>query len=318
MESTPLGGGFTPGVKIKMEIKKKNQVSTSRDEALKQPDQNKKNTEKIINTLFSPPAPPPLPPAAALSLEGNQAASSPPPLHPAPSHLSHTLVPCGSQFIQLPSWVSFSSVLAHWGDRWGPACSGSGCPHSFSPYNFHFFTPGYSSCCCFLHSIHSSRLFLPPSVKRSESTSLLSGPHSLAVWSAEQGGGGEGGEWSGRGRRERGRGGREEGAQWCCYGSSCHQCLSRNLAWRNQNSHRTRMKTRTHTHTHTHTQQPHVCLWAASSVLAHFLIVIPFKTTINPEQQDKGKHWFKFNTVTDDSKTGSNIIVTVTWCSKTM
>lgn len=93
MESTPLGGGFTPGVKIKMEIKKKNQVSTSRDEALKQPDQNKKNTEKIINTLFSPPAPPPLPPAAALSLEGNQAASSPPPLpYIQLPHTSHTLL----------------------------------------------------------------------------------------------------------------------------------------------------------------------------------------------------------------------------------
>lgn len=102
MESTPLGGGFTPGVKIKMEIKKKNQVSTSRDEALKQPDQNKKNTEKIINTLFSPPAPPPLPPAAALSLEGNQAASPPP-----PSPTSSSLTPLTHSCTM---WLSVHSI----------------------------------------------------------------------------------------------------------------------------------------------------------------------------------------------------------------
>lgn len=41
------------------------------------------------------------------------------------------------------------------------------------------------------------------------------------------------GEWSERGRREEEvKGGemREEGAQWCCYGSSCHHCLCGDLA----------------------------------------------------------------------------------------
>lgn len=53
---------------------------------------------------------------------------------PLPRSSSLTLsVPCGSPSIHLPSWVSSSSVPAHWGDRWGPACNGSGCPHSFSP-----------------------------------------------------------------------------------------------------------------------------------------------------------------------------------------
>lgn len=64
------------------------------------------------------------------------------------------------------------------------------------------------------------------SVERSEPTSLLSASHSVDVWSSRpsQKRWGVGGEWSATG------GGGREGAQWCYHGSSCHQCLSGNLA----------------------------------------------------------------------------------------
>lgn len=76
----------------------------------------------------------------------------------------------------------------------------------------------------------------PPQWVRSDlsplwySTLWLRGALSQAEGVCESG---EWGEWSERGRREEAvKGGemREEGAQWCCYGSSCHHCLSGDLA----------------------------------------------------------------------------------------
>lgn len=139
-------------------------------------------------------------------------------------------------FTLLPFWVSSSSVPARSGGHWGPACSGSGCPHSFSPKT----SPQYSVSPGFSFPPGSSPGSSSPSEwKQNNRTSLLG---SDLVWSGRE----ERSErWAGTGRVEGGREGgvrgrgsgpagereeeqaeEEEGAQWCCHGSSCHQCLS--------------------------------------------------------------------------------------------
>lgn len=128
-----------------------------------------------------------------------QSGCIPPFTDPAPSHS----LPCGTPSIHLPSWVSSSSVPAHWGDRWGPACSESGCLHSLSPKTTTSLFQ-YSRFSC-VFSLSTRFLSMPPSrMKRSKLTSLLSyPPHSLAVWSADWGG--WGGCRTGGGERREGR-----------------------------------------------------------------------------------------------------------------
>lgn len=109
-----------------------------------------------------------------------------PPKLPAPSH---TLEPCDSPSIHVvPSWVSSCAAPAHWGDRWGPACSGSGCPHSFCPRYGHVSLRLSPPLYCF-SSMRSLLLCNPPSTvsKRRPLSSLVL--YSLAARSAEPGGG---------------------------------------------------------------------------------------------------------------------------------
>lgn len=63
---------------------------------------------------------------------------------------------------------------------------------------------------------------------------------------------------AGVGRREEGGGGemREEGTQWCCHDSSCHHCLSGNLAGWGEAKH----SPHTHTQARTRSRTPLKCL----------------------------------------------------------
>lgn len=104
------------------------------------------HTAKITNTL------PSITPPHLLHLH----------CRPAPPAPSHTLEPCDSPSIHIvPSWVSSCAAPAHWGDRWGPACSGSGCPHSFCPRYGHVSRRLSPPLYCF-SSMHSLLLCNPP------------------------------------------------------------------------------------------------------------------------------------------------------------
>lgn len=133
-----------------------------------------------------------------------QSGSIPPFTDPAPSHS----VPCGTPSIHLPSWVSSSSVPAHWGDHWGPACSESGCLHSLSP------KPTTSLFQLFLFflsllTIHSFPLYAPiqNETKQADLSSSLILPTLWLCGVQIEGGGGVVGQGEERGEK----GGREGG-----------------------------------------------------------------------------------------------------------